>query len=226
MASKKTYLSGTVRKATAAAVDTLKRASGKASYNAKTVNDQLKFNTDEGSIADSLNKATEDAYAVKQREANLGLNKAEDTSFANTQNALAGLKGTMATSQMSGANRGAVGANALQALLGLGQQNNATVTSALQGIQGIAGEKAAAMSQNAATALDKAQAAKQALADAVNAKYASDQTYAGTMGTTYGNLAGVRDTNATQYQMNADTNKTNNDISKRTQKYKYTYINK
>ena len=125
----------------------------------------------------------------------------------------------MASSTAGGANRGAAGANAVQALLGLGQQNNALVTQGLQNIQNVAGERAAAMAQNAADALDKSNAARGQQASAANEKYAADQGYRAEAAKALGGLASSMHTDAYNKEMNDATNAANQTIAAVTGKW-------
>lgn len=167
------------------------------------------FLTNEKTIQNRMDEATSKAYDVKKQEAMQALNSAEDTAYANNQNAIQGLKNSMASSTAAGANRGAAGANAVQALLGLGQQNNQLVTQGLQNIQNVAGEKAAAMAQNAADAIDKSNAARGQQAGAANEKYSADQGYRAQAATALGSLASSMHTDAFNKEMNDSTNAAN-----------------
>lgn len=167
------------------------------------------FITSENTIQKRMDEATKLAYDVKKQEAMQGLNAAEDTSYANTRNAIQGLKNSMASSTAGGANRGAAGANAVQALLGLGQQNNQLVTQGLQNIQNVAGERAAAIAQNAADAIDKSNAARGQQAGAANEKYSADQGYRAQAATALGSLASSMHTDAYNKEMNDATNAAN-----------------
>lgn len=184
------------------------------------------FITDEGKILDTLNAATNAAYDVNMKEANLGLNRAEDTAYSNTQNAVNELRNSMASSTASGANRGAAGAAALQAILGLGQQNTSLVTEGMQNVQKVAGERAAALKENAASAIEQSNSARAQQATAANEKYTADQTRAAEAISALGALAGTIQTNRANRIMNDDTNKTNKKIANTTQKQQVTTINK
>ncbi len=186
----------------------------------------FKFITGLGQIQGAMDKATQAAYDQKRTEAMQGLNAAEDSAYANTQEAIRGLRNSMAQSAASGANRGAAGANAVQALLGLGQQNNALTTQGLQNIQNVAGERAAQLAQNASDAIDKANSARSSQAGAANEKYTADQNYRSAAATALGGLSGSRHTDVYDYKMNQQTNKSNQKIAKTTQKTKNVNINK
>lgn len=184
------------------------------------------FITDDARILDTLNEATNAAYDVNMKEANLGLNRAEDSAYANTQNAVNELRKNMATSVSSGANRGAAGATALQAILGLGQQNTGLVTEGMQNVQKVAGERASALAQNAVNAIEQSNSARAQQATAANEKYTADQTRAAEAISSLGALAGTVHTDRSNRIMNDDTNKTNKKIANTTQKQKVTTINK
>ena len=186
----------------------------------------FKFITGLGQIQGAMDRATQAAYDQKRIEAMQGLNAAEDSAYANTQEAIRGLRNSMAQSTASGANRGAAGANAVQALLGLGQQNNALTTQGLQNIQNIAGERAAQLAQNASEAIERSNAAKSSQASAANEKYAADQNYRSAAATALGGLSGSMHTDVYDYKMNKQTNASNQKIAKTTQKTKNVNINK
>lgn len=223
----------------------LKDATANASLN--TTN-PFGFITDSAVIQAALDKATNAAYDKNIKEATLGLNKVEDTSYANTQNSINELRNTLAGGVASGANRGAANAAAIQAILGLGQQNAATTTEGLQNIQGIAGERAAALAQNAVNAINQSNTAKAQQATAATEQYTADQTrsaealaaLAALQGTNNTNAANERmntatnnanikinkQTNASNERMNTATNNANKTIANKTQKQQVTYINK
>lgn len=204
----------------------LKKLKGASASAKLDTSNPFGFITDQSTIQNTLNKATNAAYDNKMKEATLGLNKAEDTAYANTQNAINELRNTLAAGVASGANRGAAGANAIQALLGLGQQNANTTTEGLQNIQGVAGERAAALAQNAVDSISQSNSAKGQQATAANEKYTADQTRAAEALAAYGALAGTVDTARSNERMNKDTNKSNQKIAKTTNKQKITYYNK
>lgn len=173
----------------------------------------FKFITDYQTIVDALNKATTSSFDVKSKEANLGLNKAENTSYINTLNAVSELRKSIAGSAASGASVGAANATALQALLGLGTTNKDTVTEALQGIQQIAAERQAAMNQNAADAMNISNTAKNLQGTIANEKYNAELTVVAEALAALGALMGTSDTNATNERMNTATNNANIQIS-------------
>lgn len=207
----------------AAAMSALKSAAGSSKLD---TSNPFGFITDQAKILNALNAATNAAYDNQMTEANLGLNRAEDTAYSNTQNAINELRRNMTSSTMSGANQGAAGATALQAILGLGQQNNALVTEGLQNIQKIAGERAAALADNAATSIDKANSAINNQASAANQKYTADQNRSAAALEALGALAGVQHTNEANRAMNKDTNTANKQIASTTQKQSITYYNR
>ena len=197
------------------AYNSLKGATKRASMDTRNYFGMI---NDYNDIVNKMNKATQDAYDVKMREANLGMNRAENTSYNNTRNAINDLKNTMIGSASSGANQGAANATALQALLGLGQQNNELVTEGLNNIYGIAGERAAAMSQNAANAINTANEAKNNMLTAATSRYASDNERAAAALGALGEFGAAVDTNNANISMNNATNRTNLKIAKTPQR--------
>ena len=202
------------------AYDTLKNASVAAKLD---TSNPFGFITDDQRIKNALDESTNAAYDVQTKEANLGLNRAEDTVYANTQNAVNELRKSMVGSASSGGNAGAAGATALQAILGLGQQNTGLVTEGMQNIQKVAGERTAALKQNAVDAISQSNSARAQQASAANEKYSADTTRSAEALSALGALAGTEHTNQTNKQMNTDTNKTNKKIANTTQKQKITY---
>lgn len=136
------------------------------------------FIRDEKYIRDALNKATNAAYDVNRAQALQDALNAEDTNYANTKNAIAEMRRNLIGSGSSGANIGAANATALQALLGLGQQNTQTTTEGLRNINNVSRERAAQLSQNAVEAINQANDATKAMYDAATSAYASDRSYA------------------------------------------------
>lgn len=181
------------------------------------------FITDNTTIQNALDLATNAAYDNQVREAKLGLNRAEDTAYANTQNSIAELRRAMTGSAANGGNTGAAAATALQAMLGLGQQNSALVTEGLQNIQGIAGERAAALRQNAVDAISQSNSAKTSQATAASEKYNADTTRSAEALAALSALAGTQATNEANERMNTATNTSNENIAKTTQKQQITY---
>lgn len=205
------------------AVNTLKNAAGSAKLD---TSNPFGFIVNRNTIQNALDSAANKAYDVKMREANLGLNRAEDTAYANTQNAVSELRRAMTGGVTNGANRGATGATMLQALLGLGQQNTGLVTEGLQNIQGVAGERAAALAQNAVTAIDQSNAARGQQATAANEKYTADQTRSAEALAALSALAGTTDTNVHNERMNKATNTANKAIANTTQRSQVTTYNR
>lgn len=215
-----------VNKANATAAKTtslLKNASASAKLD---TSNPFGFITDNATIQSALDAATNAAYDVEAREANLGLNRAESSAQNNIQNTANALRGQLATSNASGGNVGAANATALQAILGLGQQNNALVTEGLQGVQGVAGKRSSALAGNAATALEQSNAARGQQATAANEKYTADQTRSAEALSSAGALAGTVHTNQVNRAMNDDTNTANKKIANTTQKQKVTQVTK
>ena len=204
----------------AKALSILQNATNNANLN---VSNPFGFITDENKILDALKASTNAAYDNQMREANLGLQRAEDTAYANTQNSISELRRAMAGSASNGGNTGAAAATALQAMLGLGQQNSQLVTEGLQNIQGIAGERAAALRQNAVDAISQSNSAKASQATAATEQYNADQTRSAEALAALGALAGTQHTNYYNDKMNQDTNKANKDIAGTTQKQNITY---
>lgn len=181
------------------------------------------FITDKSIIQNALDEATNAAYDNQMKEAQLGLNRAEDTAYANTQNSISELRKAMSGSASSGGNAGAAAATALQAMLGLGQQNSALVTEGLQNIQGLAGERNAAIRQNAVDAISQANSAKASQANSANEQYNADQTRSAEALAALGALAGTEHTNYYNDKMNTATNEANKKIANTTQKSTITY---
>lgn len=207
----------------AQAAKILRGASGSAKLD---TSNPFGFIVSDSKIKAALDAATNAAYDTQMKEANLGLNRAEDTAYANTQNAVNEMRRSMVGSASSGGNVGSAGAVALQALLGLGQQNTGAVTEGLQNIQKVAGERTAALKQNAVDAISQANTAKASQAGAANEKYNADQTRSAEALAALGALEGTRHTNYYNNKMNNSTNKTNKVIAGKTQKQSITYHNK
>lgn len=175
------------------------------------------FIRDENYIRSALENATNAAYDVNRAQALQDAINAEDTNYANTRNAIAEMRRNLVGSGSSGANVGAANATALQALLGLGQQNTQTTTEGLRNINNVSKERAAALAQNAVDAINTANDATAKMYDAATSSYASDRSYAAQGASqAIGQLAGEIDTAASQERMNRDTNATNERINKRT----------
>lgn len=184
------------------------------------------FITDLSQIQGTLDNATNAAYDIQTKEANLGLNRAETSAYNNTQNAIQDLRNALSGSAASGGNVGAANASALQAILGLGTQNNELVTEQLNNIQNLAGERRASIMQNAADAISASNAARASQAQAATEMYNADQTRSAEALAGLASLGGTSDTNATNERMNNATNSTNASIANTTQKSQQTIINK
>lgn len=172
------------------------------------------FFTDRTKIQQALDKATNDAYALKAKEANRGLVSAENTAYANTNNAVADIRRALAGSAATGANRGSAAATALQSLLGLGQQNNELVTTGLQSIMDVADQKAAALSENANKAIDISNNAKNLQSNSATSVYSSDATMWSELTSALSSLTSSLNTDYANDKMNAATNATNESIAK------------
>lgn len=197
------------------------------------------FIRDEDYIRGALENATNRAFDVQRAQAVQDAMNAEDTSYANTKAAIADMRRNLIGSGSSGANVGAANATALQALLGLGQQNAQTTTEGLRNVNNIGRERAAALAQNAADAITMANDATSKMYDAATPAYTSDRSYAAQGAAQgLGELAAAAEsaasqerqtseTNKTQERMNTATNKTNLKIEKTTKKTKnYNYNRK
>ena len=171
------------------------------------------FLTDRDAILAALNNATIAAYDLKRKQANQDLAKAEDTAYRNTKDAVSQLKNALVGSAASGGNVGASNATALQALLGLGQQNNTLVTEGLNGLNNINDEETSARRQNEVDAISQSNSAKQMQSSEAGNRYTADQARSSEALAALGSLGGVRDTNQTNKGMNDATNLTNKDIA-------------
>lgn len=165
------------------------------------------FITDREQILKTLNAQAEADYATKGKEALRAMNRAEGTAISNTREAVNSLRNNLAGATASGANRGAANASALQAMLGLGQQNNALITEGLQGMYKVQDDKAAALAKNAVDALTQSNAARQMQANAASERYNADATARASANTALSSLVGT-----------IEANKTNEKIAKTTQK--------
>lgn len=172
------------------------------------------FIRDENYIRTALNNATNAAYEVSRAQALQDAANAEDTNYNNTRNAIAEMRRSLIGSGSSGANVGAANASALQALLGLGQQNTETTTEGLRNINNIGRERAATLAQNAVDAINQANEATAKMYDAATSAYASDRSYAAQgAAEALGNLAAAADTNKTAIRTTNATNKTNSSMN-------------
>lgn len=193
---------------------------------------------DEDRILGLLRDATNADYDVQRAQALQDAANAEDTNYANTRNAIAEMRRNLIGAGSSGANVGAANATALQALLGLGQQNTQTTTEGLRNINNISRERTAALAQNSVDALNTAMDATSKMYDAATSAYASDRSYAAQGAAQgLGELAAAAEgaasqerqtseTNAAQERMNNATNATNLQIEKTTKKSDQTIRNK
>lgn len=175
------------------------------------------FIRDEDYIRGALENATNRAYDVNRAQAIQDALNAEDTNYANTKNAIAEMRRNLVGSASSGANVGAANATALQALLGLGQQNTQTTTEGLRNINNVSRERASALAQNAVDAINTANDATAKMYDAATSSYGSDRSYAaqGAAEAT-GQLASAADTAASQERQTAETNAANERMNRYT----------
>lgn len=137
------------------------------------------FITDRDEIQNALDAATNAAFDAQRQEAYQALNASERQNDANTRNAIASMRKSLAGSASSGGNVGAANATALQALLGLGQSNSEATTENIQNIQNLAAERQAALRENASTAIDTANSANTSKWGVAESLYGSDQNAAG-----------------------------------------------
>ena len=173
------------------------------------------FIIDYADILAKLNDATNKAYDLKTKEAQRGLVDAENSAYANTNNAINELRKTLAGSAANNASKGSAAATALQSMLGLGQQNNDLVTTGLQGLYDIADERASTLAQNAANAIETSNAGKSLQANASNAKYSSDSTMWSQVAAALSSLMSTTNTDYVNKIMNDATNKTNLKITEK-----------
>lgn len=173
------------------------------------------FIIDYADILAKLNDATNKAYDLKTKEAQRGLVDAENSAYANTNNAINELRKTLAGSAANNASKGSAAATALQSMLGLGQQNNELVTTGLQGLYDIADERASTLAQNAANAIETSNAGKSLQANASNSKYSSDSTMWSQVAAALSSLMSTTNTDYVNKIMNDATNKTNLKITEK-----------
>lgn len=161
-----------------------------------------------------MNAQSDAAWDLARAQQIEAMNAAESQNYANTQNAVAQMRNALIGSASSGANRGAANATALQALLGLGQQNAAATTEGMQGYQNAAREAAAARAANAVSALESAREGMNSMYENATSAYGADHTY-GVQGIAegIGNIAAGSDTAASSERMNNTTNQTNLDVA-------------
>lgn len=172
------------------------------------------FLTDRATIQNLLDAATEAAYVQKEKEAKRGLVDAENSAYANTNNAVSEIRKNLAGSAATGANRGSAAATALQSLLGLGQQNNEMVTTGLQNIVDVADQKAAALAANANTAIDTSNNAKNLQSNSATSVYSTDGTMWSELTAALSSLASSLNTDNTNLTMSNNTNATNEAIAR------------
>lgn len=204
----------------------------------QTVRQDYQRFQDENNIANLLRAATNADFDVQRAQALQDAINAEDTNYANTRSAISEMRRNLIGSGSSGANVGAANATALQALLGLGQQNTQTTTEGLRNINNISRERTAALAQNNVDALNTAIDATKAMYDAANSAYSADRSYAaqgaaqglGELAAAAENAASQErintETNQTQERMNNATNATNLRIEQTEKKTKNTNVNK
>ena len=175
------------------------------------------FIRDEDYIRSALENATNRAYDVNRAQAIQDALNAEDTNYANTKNAIAEMRRNLVGSGSSGANVGAANATALQALLGLGQQNTQTTTEGLRNINNVSRERASALAQNAVDAINTANDATAKMYDAATSSYGSDRSYAAQgAAEALGQLSSAADTAASQERQTSETNAANERMNKYT----------
>lgn len=175
------------------------------------------FIRDEDYIRGALNAAANAQFDAQRAQAIQDAMNAEDTNYANTRNAIAEMRRNLVGSASSGANVGAANASALQALLGLGQQNTQTTTEGLRNISNVERERTAQIAQNAVEAINTANEATKAMHDVGTSVYNSDRSYAAQgAADAVGALASAIDTAASQERQTAETNAANERMNKRT----------
>lgn len=175
------------------------------------------FIRDEDYIRNALENATNRAFDLQRAQALQDAAAAEDTNYRNTQNAIAEMRRNLIGSASAGANVGAANASALQALLGLGQQNASVATEGLRNVNNVSRERSAQLAQNAVDAINTANDATAKMYDAATSAYASDRSYAAQgAAEAVGQLAGAIDTAASQERQTAETNATNKAMNKYT----------
>ena len=187
------------------------------------VTDQLRGDyspfTDYGSILNKYNAQSDAAWALSRQQQIEAMNMAEAQNYADTRNAVTQMRNALARSASSGANTGAANATALQAMLGLGQQNSQTTTTGMQNYQNTSKEAAAARAANAVSSLDAAREGVNSMYGNATSAYNSDHLY-GNQGIAeaVGTLAAATDTNASSERMNNATNQTNLAVEQTTKK--------
>lgn len=168
------------------------------------------FIRDENYIRGALENATNRAFDLQRAQALQDAANAEDANYRNTQNAIAEMRRNLVGSASSGANVGAANATALQALLGIGQQNANLATEGLRNVNNVSRERSAQLAQNALDAINTANDATGKMYDAATSSYAADRSYAAQgAAEAVGQLAGAVDTNASQERQTSATNAAN-----------------
>lgn len=182
---------------------------------------------DYNSILGRYNAQSDAAWDLARQEQIQAMNKAEAQNYANTRDAVSQMRNALAGSASSGGSVGAANASALQALLGLGQQNAAATTEGMQGYQNAAKEAAAARAANAVSSLEAAREGMNSMYDQATSAYGADHTY-GVQGAAeaLGSITTGADANASNERMNNATNQTNVSVEQTTKKTKNTNINK
>lgn len=197
--------------------------------NNDTLRKDYKRFMDYDDVLGKYNEQSDAAWELAKQEQMQALNAAEYQNVANTRNAIGQMRNALAGSAASGANQGAANATALQALLGMGQQNANTTTEGMQGYQNAAKEAAAARAANAVSALEMNKTATDSMYDAATSAYGSDReamgqaaygaggglgTVAAGVNSDLANVKVANLTNASNERMNRDTNKTNIKVAK------------
>lgn len=180
-------------------------------------------------VLGKYNAQSDASWDLSKQEQIQALNAAEYQNVANTRNAIGQMRNALAGSAASGANQGAANAAALQALLGMGQQNANTTTEGMQSYQNAAKEAAAARAANAVSALEMNKSAVDSMYDAATSAYGSDREAMGQAaygaGQGLGTVAtGINEalsneritklTNKSNEKMNRDTNRTNVEVAR------------
>lgn len=181
------------------------------------ISDQLRndFIRDENYIRGALNNATNASYDVQRAQALRDAANSENTNLANTRNAIAEMRRNLIGSASSGANVGAANATALQALLGLGQQNTQVTTEGLQNVNNVERERAATLAQNAVDAISQANDATNDMYGAATSAYGSDRSYAAQgAAQAVGEVKSTDITNQANERMNDATNAANEAAAK------------
>ena len=161
---------------------------------------------DRGEIQGALDTATNAAYNLQRAEALQDAARSETTNYRNTQNAIADMRRNLIGSASSGANVGAANATALQALLGMNQQNTDVTTEGLRNLANVGKERSAQLAQNAVEAINTANSATNDMYGAGTSAYGSDRSYAAQgAAEALGALTGTRETNASNERMNNAT---------------------